>query len=205
MLTLPLSSFLRAPTLIPYERGPHKRCCYRNSKPCAIVGPAGLVGTYLTARSKINRSSSFCPNVLGVELDLDIFLLVTGDHENWIAQVIIVEVEGRLVVPAAVSEHRRSNRDSRILDDYLVVRNRTAFSSTDVAFYGKPVVHLVHRNRRGWKINTPTESGGSEAEHCSQSGRSRYAPGSVPHVPRRPYHRLYVVFFTLPLKDVSTA
>lgn len=148
MLTLPLSSFLRAPTLTPNYLGPRKRGRCRNSKPCAIVGPAGLFSTYLTACSKIHRDFSFCPNVLGVELDLGIFLLVTGDHQNWITQVIIVEVEGRLVVPAAVGEHRYSNRDSRILGDYLVVHNWTAICFTHMAFNGKPVVHLMHRNRR---------------------------------------------------------
>lgn len=203
MLTLPLSSFLRAPTLTPNYLGPRKRGRCSTSQPGTVIHPAGPSFVIdLASCSKIHPDFSFCPNVLGVELDLGIFLLVTGGHQNRIAHVIIVEVEGRLVVPAAVGEHRRSNRDSRILDDYLVVHNRKAICATHMAFNGKPMVHLMHCNRRGRKIYTPTEPGGSKAEHCPQSGRSCYAPGSVPHVPRRLCHRLCVVF-TRPPRGVS--
>src|SRR5438093_9563526 len=198
MLTLTLSSFLRAPTLTPNYLGPRKRGRCSTSKPGTVVHPLELpLGIDLTSCSKIHLDFSFCPNVFGVELDLGVFLLITGGHQDWIAQVIIVEVEGRLVVPAAVAEHLRSNRGSCILDDDLVVRHRTAVCSTDMAFNGKPVVHLMHRHRRGRKIHTPTEPGSSKAKHCPPSGGSCYAPGSVPHVPRRLCHRLCVVFSRL--------
>src|SRR5437667_12619368 len=163
MLTLSLSLFLRAPTLTPNYLGPRKGRRCSTSKPGTVIHPAGLsFGIERTPCSKIHRDFSFCPNVFGVELDLRIFLLVTSGHQNWIAHVIIMEVEGRLVVPAAVGEHRRSNRNSRILDDYLVVRNRKAIRSTHMAFNGKPVIHFMHRNRRGRKIQTPTEPGNSK-------------------------------------------
>jgi len=170
LLTLPCSSFLGAPTLTPDKLRPRKRCCCRNSKPCAIIGPAGLFGTYLTARSKINRDSSFCPNVLGVELNLGIFLLVTASHQNWIAQVIIMEMEGCFVVAAAVGEHRRSNRDSRILDDHFLVRNRTAVHSTDIPLNRESVVHLVHRNCRSGKIRAPPEPSSRKAQRRHETG-----------------------------------
>src|SRR5437016_4867368 len=105
MLTLPLSSFLRASTLTPNYLGPRKRGRCSTSKPGTVVHPAGLpLGIDFTACSKIHSDFSFCPNVLGVELDLGVFLRVTGGHQHWIAQVIIVEVEGRLEVAAAVGE-----------------------------------------------------------------------------------------------------
>src|SRR5436309_10645468 len=127
MLTLTLSSFLRTPTLTSNYLGPRKRGRCRTGKPGTVIHPAGFpLGIDLTFCSKIHLDFSFCPNVPWVELDLGVFLLVTGGHQDRIAQVFIVEVEGRLVVPAAVGEHRRSNRGSCILDDDLVVRHRTA-------------------------------------------------------------------------------
>ncbi len=64
--------------------------------------------------------------ILGIELNFELFLLGTGLDKQRVAEIIVVQVKCNFIVPIAIGLNRLSDSDPGILDQHLNLRTRLA-------------------------------------------------------------------------------
>ena len=122
-----------------------------------------------TTGSKIDLDLPLGLQVFGIELDFLVLLLSSGLHKQWIAEIVVMQMKRRRIVPISIGRHRLTVRDSRVLDQHRHVRSAFSVGVTDVAFNGESVISLVRCQ----------ETGGRKKEEARNSRNGNKTPPSA--------------------------
>ena len=98
-----------------------------------------------TASSKIDLNYSFLLQVFGIKLDLMILLLSFGFYKQWIAEVLVMKMKRRFIVPIPISLYDLTVGEPSIFDQNINVRGAFSIGFTDKPFDCEPMVSLVGR------------------------------------------------------------
>lgn len=125
-----------------------------------------------TAGSKIHLNFSFRLQVLRIELNLMILLLSFGLHKQWIAEILVMKMKRRFIVPISIGLHDLTVGDLGVFHQDVDVRAALSVRITDEAFDRESMVSFVRRrdNRRE-----------SAQPYCAQHGGNNTPPQLNPH------------------------
>ncbi len=102
-----------------------------------------------TTRSKIDLNLPLGFKVFRVELDFMILLLSFGFDQKRITQVVIVQMERRLVVALSIGLDHLPVGDLGVLDKDIGIRNPVPVRPAHEPFDSKPMVRFMRRQHRG--------------------------------------------------------
>lgn len=111
----------------------------------------------LTATSEIDLYPPLSLKILGVELYFVILLIATDCNQQGVSHIIIVQMEGYFVVPILIRRDSLANRDSRVFDQDLDVRNRLSILPAKKSLDGEPMIGFVRGKKKRRRREGPSD------------------------------------------------
>ena len=106
----------------------------------------------------MNANFTLRLQVLGIELDCMILLFTLGLDQERIAEIFIVQMERRLIVPVSVGLHHLAVGDLGIFDKDVGIGHSLSIRAADESFDGEPMIGFVRRRADGWKGGDQTHN-----------------------------------------------
>lgn len=103
------------------------------------------------AGSKINLNAPFGLQIFRIELHFLVLLLPSRLNKERIAQIVIVQMKRRLIVPFSIGRHGLTVGDPCILDQNVNIGAALTIRPAHKPFNRKPMVSLVRGTEDGWK------------------------------------------------------
>lgn len=93
----------------------------------------------------MNLNSTLRLQVLGIELDCMILLFTLGLNQERIAEIFVVQMERRLVVPVCIGLYDLAIGDLGIFDKDVSIRYPLSIRAADEPFDGEAMIGFVRR------------------------------------------------------------
>ena len=110
----------------------------------------------LTAASEIDLYLPLSFKIVGVELHFSILLIAANRNQQGVSHIIIVQMKGYLIVSILIRRDSLANRDSRVLDQDLDVRDRLSILPAYKALSGEPMIGFVCGKKESRKRENPS-------------------------------------------------
>lgn len=121
-----------------------------------------------TAASKIHLDFSFCLQIFWIELNLLVLLFPPGLHVQWIAEIVVMKVKRRFIVPVSIGRHGLTVGDSGVLNKHLNIGAAFAIHPAHKSFDREPMVRLMCRSQ-----DTGKEKGKADTDENQNSVSSK--------------------------------
>ena len=98
-----------------------------------------------TAGAKINLEFSLRLQVFRIKLDLMILLLSFRFYKQWIAQIVVMQMKGRFIVPIPIGLHDLTVGDLGIFHQDVDIPAALPIGLADKPFDREPMIGFVRR------------------------------------------------------------
>ena len=124
-----------------------------------------------TARAEMNLNFSFRLQIFRIELNLVLLLLPSGLHIERIAEIVVVQMKRRRIVPISVGPHGLTVGDSRVLDQNFNIGYSFSVRSADKPLDRKTMIRLVGGKQQGRTSEQNYGTGYEEDRTPPRAGR----------------------------------
>lgn len=149
-----------------------------------------------TAGSKVDLKFSLRLQVFWIKLDLMILLLSFGFRKQWVAEIVVMKVKRRLIVPIPIGLHDLTVGNLGILDQDVDVRAAFSIGVANKPFDREPMVSFV---RCRYDRREPAQS------NCSHEGHKNTQPQLNPRCPVTPHVCDVAAFLSVSFRQRSHA